>query len=426
MVTPQKKRGIAARVPRHVALSFAKVQFPSMTDQEIREKHNDATEITRRDLEVSRIQKHGACTVFDTVEGPKFDFKNPSHSFFVYEISTKAIPPTTDGPPAVRITQCFGDAENAVRYARALNQKVGTTVFVGRAHEWHVSPDTLQDAEPRAGAHEDHRDYLLAEHARNIAAGFRNTKIREYIYKHHTPASTREWCESARVDKCFIDCLSGWAEENGFTFDRIGTITDAEAQELGVPGPYIRECYNTWYSGVKAEAEAAVDTESDKSITDDPPAKGGAGIIDPDPSESVCKSGTDLSDPIPEDSSPDGGTGTDDQTPTSAGLPLELKNPAHNFAVVSVVLDHTSRCRHIFKLYGVFAEKSDAETYIRNVAGVVVKDHDMYVVDTCAWLNFEHKVRVGSTIYRDPELNKIVNSRATQEDLIKRLQATDE
>ena len=401
-----------------------------MTDAEVREKHNDVGEIARREGEVERIQKHGTRTVFEPVEGPKFDFKNSDHAFFVYEVSTNTIPPVTSGPPAVRVTQCFADAQNAARYARALNARVGTTVFIGRAHEWHVCPDTLQDAEPREGLHEAHRDHLLAEHARAVNESLRNTKIREHVYKHHTPASTREWCERARVDRSLVDRLSEWADANGFTFERIGQITDAEAQELSVPGPYIRERYETWCRAVSAKAEAAVDAGSDDPIPEEPPAD------DPIPEEPPAD------DPIPEEPPADGagaeeppadGAGAEEppddengQAPTSAGIPPELQNPAHGFAVVSVVLDPTARSRHIFKLYGVFAEKSDAETYIRNVAGVAVKDHDMYVVSTCAWLNFEHKVRVGSRIYRDPELNKIVSSRATQEDLIKRLAATDE
>jgi hypothetical protein len=387
-----------------------------MTDAEVREKHNDIKEIARREGEVERIQKHGTRTVFEPVDGPKFDFKNPDHNFFVYELSTKTIPPVTSGPPAVRVTQCFGDTQSAARYARALNARVGTTVFIGRAHEWHVCPDTLQDAEPSEGLHEAHRDHLLAEHARVISESTRNTKIREHIYKHYTPASTREWCERAHIDPCLVVRLSEWADANGFTFDRIGQITDAEAQELSVPGPYIRECYETWCKEVSKKAGAAVDAGSEDPVPEDPVPE------DPVPE-----------DPVPEDSEPEEDAGEEEpdpekhgQAPTSAGIPLELQNPAHSLAVVSVVLDTAARARHIFKLYGVFAEKSDAETYIRNVAGVTVKDHDMYVVSTCSWLNFEHKVRVGSTIYRDPELNKIVSSRATQEDLIKRLEATNE
>ena len=375
-------------------------------DDVTKKKFSNFEEIQRRADSADRVARHGPQKVFSRVEGQSFLFKNPEHNFFVYEISTASIPPVSTGDTLIRVSQFHSDSEMAMRFAVALNNAVSTTVFMGKLHEWHVCPDTLIDASPQPGEHERHRDALLEAHKQKINSSDYNYKVRDYIYKNLTPASVRDWCETAHIDASLIDRIVEWADMNGFTHDRIGNIDDSEAQELNVPGPHIRECYKKWLENVNDEAARAVAEKTDSNE--------GGPEVEPEPCDDANCDGE------PEHMQVETAE-LQAANPTTASIPESMIDNSFKYMVISVLLDDSPRKRHVFKVYGAFQEKKEAESYVQNVAGDRVRDHNMYVVATGVWINPEHSCQVSDIMHREPELNKIMEAQKHNSEHVERL-----
>ena len=70
----------------------------------------------------------------------------------------------------------------------------------------------------------------------------------------------------------------------------------------------------------------------------------------------------------------------------------------------------------LFQVYGAFNSQTEADAYIRNTAGDIVRDFDMYVVSACEWI-FPQDVDtlvIGNEIYRSDELNSVMSNHKEQ------------
>jgi len=312
------------------------------------------------------------------------------------------------------MSRFFATLDAARVFGAQLNDAAHTTVFVGMVHAWHVCPDSFDDATRGAAGHEAHRDKLLAAHEALARKRSGDTAARVYEYKNLTPHTVEEWGEAAHIEPAIVAKLAPWAGENGFTVERLGAIEDAEAQQLGVPGPHIREQHAAWRERVAAAMAAAVG----------PAAEEEAAAVDPGEPVAEEEAVVDPGEPAAEEEA--AGARAGPPTATFAAIPDAIRGRAHRFAVLSIIADDGPRARHIFRVYGAFAERIDAEVYIRNVAGDVVKDHDMFIVSTCEWLDPTHRTSISNVTHRDPELDRMMRASRAQGSRIRRAKATIE
>ena len=386
----------------------------------------DQEEPERRQRASDRVAGRGASQVFEHDErgdGDAPPFLDPAHRFFAYEVAGPRMPPVAEHGPFLRMSRFFATLGAARVFGAQLNDAAHTTVFVGMVHAWHVCPDSFDDATRGAAGHEAHRDRLLAAHEALTRKRSGDTAARVYEYKNLTPHTVEEWGEAAHIEPAIVAKLAPWADENGFTVERLGTIEDAEAQQLGVPGPHIREQHAAWRERVAAAMAAAVEPAAEEGAAVDPgePVAEEEAAVDPVAEEEAA---VDPGEPAAEEEEASARAGP--PVATFAAIPDAMRGRAHRFAVLSIIADDDPRARHIFRVYGAFAERIDAEVYIRNVAGDVVKDHDMFIVSTCEWLDPTHRTSISNVTHRDPELDRMMRANRAQGSRIRRAKATIE
>ena len=75
----------------------------------------------------------------------------------------------------------------------------------------------------------------------------------------------------------------------------------------------------------------------------------------------------------------------------------------------------------LFRVYRCTESKEEADRYVRNVAGDIVKNFDIDVVSACEWLHPQKCIdgrHIQQEIYRSNELGKIINCHKSQPDKV--------
>ena len=111
-----------------------------------------------------------------------------------------------------------------------------------------------------------------------------------------------------------------------------------------------------------------------------------------------------------------------DEAADKHDIPVE-SNPHHKinticrvadqrFAVVSFVKDESTPPEFLFRVYACYETESEANRYVRNVAGDHVRDFDIDVIKLCAWAFPQSMdgVHVQKEVYRSSELNAVMAS----------------
>jgi len=111
---------------------------------------------------------------------------------------------------------------------------------------------------------------------------------------------------------------------------------------------------------------------------------------------------------------------SEDKRRARSRLPAGAEVRRQGLAVVSFLADkwHGQHDvpQFLFRVYACFEHEDEANTWVRNVCGDHVKDHDIFVVNTSEWL-FPQKVKSGDVkheVYRSDELNCIMKSHSEQ------------
>ena len=108
-------------------------------------------------------------------------------------------------------------------------------------------------------------------------------------------------------------------------------------------------------------------------------------------------------------------------------LPSGAEVRRQQLAVVSFLpdrwFDKNNAPEFIFRVYAMFEHEDDANKWVRNVCGDEVKDHDVFVVNTCEWLHPQKldKDKIKS-IYRSNELDKILTNHKDQPNKVKQFE----
>ena len=99
-------------------------------------------------------------------------------------------------------------------------------------------------------------------------------------------------------------------------------------------------------------------------------------------------------------------------------LPRSLEVRDQSFCVVSFLPDIINKVpEFLFKVYTCESTQEDADRYVRNIAGDLVKDFNMDVVNTCEWLHPQSCIdgsKIKNEVFRSPELGKIMNMHKSQ------------
>lgn len=346
----------------------------------------------------------------------RIEFRGAECRWIVYALSHRSVPPITQSGPCVMFCGGFAGQEEARAHALRVHNKHGATVLIGMAHEWMVCCSSIENIESPSHC-DSKRQAVLA--AMKEASKVQRTRedIHRYKMVNHEP-TVDEWLEIAHLDECFVEPLRAWANTNGFTVHRIGTISDAESQELGINGPLVRRAYTEWKESIDKEAieRVAEDGLPAESIDALPTPEFGSNLDDE--SDGGTDSGTGTVSPW---------GGPSDHTPSerdmcvSGPLDSSLHRPGQGFALISVLPDTLPEKEHLFKLYNVTETQSEADSFVRNVAGDYVSDIDMFVVQLYQWVRLDDR-GTARTVHRNAELNKMFSAQRSQAGRIRALQ----
>lgn len=379
-------------------------------------------ELSRRLNAVTTMESTGGARTFSRASvDSAAEFCSTTCEWFVYGLSHRAVPPCTGRGPCLIVCGAFGSQDEARRHALRVHAHTGITVLIGKSHEWMVCCATLERLED-AEYTQATRERVLAREKSTTAIKRTRENIHRFKMQKHEP-TVEAWLSTAHMDECFKGPLQEWADTNGFTFHRLGAIEDAEAQEIGVNGPLVRRAYEDWRREVEQVASDDVDPDGVAArAAQDPhlPLEFGSGLQ-------------------PEEAGPGGPVGTEEQTISPWGTsdrepsPAELRasgsidsslhRPDQGFAIVSVVPDEGDQgcSEHLFKLYNVTETQTDADSFIRNVAGDFVHHRDLFVVQMYQWVRLDDRGKATVT-HRNDELNRMFESQRSQAQRIRAME----
>jgi len=93
------------------------------------------------------------------------------------------------------------------------------------------------------------------------------------------------------------------------------------------------------------------------------------------------------------------------------------------FAVVSIIPDFNAddaNPQYLLRVYAFFVSLRECDQYIRNVAGKVVVQHNLDVISSGSWVFPQSMIESPRDVFRDDELNEIMQAQRKQPDEIKR------
>ena len=306
-------------------------------------------------------------------------WKDPKQQFVAYTLAHAEVAPRTTNGPRVQVIGCYPTREEARARAVAVHEHTGATALVSPTHEWFVaarSYERLQDAAALA----EHTSDLLERYAAAMDMEAVQEDRRKQTMKTNTE-NFDEWAQGVGLDAECAARVKAWRDENEFTILRVASMSAAEADTLGVDHAALQ--------AQTADYRAAMG-----------PPKGGESSSD------VRKDNEEAerrADEVSADQ-PDGDRVFKD---CSVSRDLELRNQV--VAVLSVLDDPTGD-EPLVRVYGCCNTETDADAFVRNTAGNLVKDHDLSVVQMYEWIRLAERGE-GRVVHRDKTLQSIMTAR---------------
>lgn len=356
--------------------------------------------MTDRTDAVDRLMRDGGGSqTFTRVKGKyeNLPLIDPHSKYFVYNLSHVAVPPYSPTGPLVRILGGFETNEEAVSFAMEVHEHDQSTVLVGTLHEWFVCCNSIERLQNNEVQLKKRESLLKLFHTQQRCAARENEKF--HALQKRTGVSVEQWLKEVTLPLGTAEALCAWASENHYTHERCGSITTEEGEQINVDAAAVRTAHAAWLLMCDSEVTEALD----KAYADDPV-----------PEDDVDTAS--VTAPIPE------GPTNEPQTKLKRFDP-SLETKAHQVAVITVVQDTCTEAHRepLLRVMGLFDSTDTADAYVRNVAGNVVRDHNMFVVDLYKWIDFEHSSKV-MLQHRDEELQNIMQWNESQASQIASLQ----
>ena len=314
-------------------------------------------------------------------------WQDPQQKFVAYCLAHQRVSPQTADGPHILILGCFETREQARDFATEVSHATEVTTLVSPTHEWFVAPSSYERIEDAASLR-SHVARIIADAEAASVSQAQEAEDRKKVMQ-STSENFGEWVTqmNLQLDDVTMERLQQWVTDNDYTMLRVACMSPEEAESFGVNYEEL-QARTQQYRDVMISSDTSNDpVETDTQKTSEHSTDGEGGL------KRRCR--------IPRD--------------------LELRD--QHVAIVSTLPDTVGTLNEpLIKVYGCVETVDDADAFIRNTAGSIVRDVNIGVLQMYEWAKLcEHET--APPVHRDKNLDNIIRNRNRAPEQVAKLQA---
>lgn len=318
-------------------------------------------------------------------------WQDPRQKFVAYCLAHQHVSPRTTDGAHILILGCFETREEARDFASEVSHTTDVTTLVSPTHEWLVAPSSYERIQD-ATTLKSHVSSIIADAEKASALQTEEAEIRKKVMQ-STTENLGEWVAQMdlQLDDATFDSLQRWVTDNDYTMLRIACMSPEEAESIGLDYGVLQERTRR-YRDVMTSNSDGVDKTNKKA--DEPSGK-----------------------------TSEQSTFSDGALKLRCRIPRDLELRDQHVAIVSTLPDTVGTLNEpLVKVYGCVETVDDADAFIRNTAGSIVRDVNIGVVQMYEWAKLsEHET--APPVHRDKNLDEIVRARNRAPEQVAKLQA---